>query len=149
MDFYGISKEDLDMERTDYIATKLTVDDYDWILYELEIAFKLKGGVSLYLKEEFRGFVTDSYYTLRYTKGDDVTEVTFGTNSDVAEKHIKQNMQKHLDLWDKDAWFINQTDFIIDQYNEVCGLLRMAKEHVPKEKTYKRTDKSKELLCTE
>ena len=139
-DFYGISISEIDMNACDCVDIQLTLNDYDWACYTLKMQFKLTDKTVLISEEEFDGFKT-SRYVLKRINGDDVEEVEFSGKSDYAERHIKKNMERHLQVLDEDEWYINDIESLIEQYNEVCHLLQIVKEQAPKERTYKRGEK--------
>ena len=135
MEFFGIEKSMFDEEMSDVITVSLTMIDYDWSTYTLKMRFRLKNGVTLFLEEEYSAFDT-SDYTLKKIEDDTITETKFGASSSWATRHIKQNLNRHSEVFDKAEWFISDIDLFIDQYNEIVDLLNVTEQNAPKTKTY-------------
>jgi len=135
MEFYSIDKNMLDNEVGDTVCVILTMDDYDWATYNLKMHFRIKDGAILVLEEEYSAFDTADY-KLKRIEGDTITETKFSATSEWATRHIKQNLNRHLDVFDKAEWFIGDTDLFIDQYNDIIALLCVAEQNAPQTKTY-------------
>ncbi len=113
-----LSDDDMDYTgEMDRIFTKLTLDDYDWIRYCLEVVFPLKDDPPLYAKFEYTGSLFCAL-TLSTFYDSDKQDIEIRFNSGIFEKYLSKYLETHLASRENPIAFYGG-DIALELWNEV------------------------------
>jgi hypothetical protein len=102
----------------DRTNTYLTLNDYDWMDYQLSTKFKTKKQGTLHVSFEFYG-TDESIMKVEQTKRKIlVNKFTYTYPTEIFQRYITKYMLKHIAAWD-DKYAFNGEKFVIDFFNEV------------------------------
>ena len=101
----------------DRTNTLLTLDDYDWMMYNLSTKFRTEQYGLLQVKFKYFGTTVSTMEVTRiYDNISETFEYEYST--DIFIKYIKQYMKHHLESWDS-AYAFNGEEDVLAFYNEV------------------------------
>lgn len=109
-----IFSNEIEDDRTN---TYLTLNDYDWINYNLSTRFKTEEMGVLEVEFEFFGFST-SQMDVKQTLNGNVHEITYEYPTDIFSKNLIKFLEKHIRCWNEKYAF-NGEEEVIDFFNEV------------------------------
>ena len=115
-----IFSNEIEDDRTN---TYLTLNDYDWMNYNLSTRFKTEEMGVLEVEFEFFGFST-SQMNVKQTLNGKVHEITYEYPTDIFSKNLIKFLEKHIRYWNEEYAF-NGEEEVIDFFNEVILVPRM------------------------
>lgn len=101
----------------DRVNTKLILDDYDWMSYKLETAFRTEKLGTLAIEFEYFGFTTSSMKVTQ-TYNNVTRNYEYEYPTDLFQKHITIFLTNHLAAWN-DTYAFNGEEEALAFYNEV------------------------------
>ena len=101
----------------DRTNTYLTLNDYDWMNYNLSTRFRTEEMGVLEVEFEFCGFST-SQMNVKQTLNGKVQEITYEYPTDIFSKNLIRFLEKHIRYWNEKYAF-NGEEEVIDFFNEV------------------------------
>jgi hypothetical protein len=101
----------------DRTNTYLTLNDYDWMTYQLDTKFRTDEQGTLMVTFEYQGMTTATMVVTQ-TKNGEEKFYKYEYPTSLFEKHIKNFLIAHLASWDE-VYAFNGEDFVVDFYNEV------------------------------
>ena len=132
--------EDLNWDNDDCVDSAICLSDYGWSTYTIKIQFQLIDK-SYIILEEVYSLCATSQYKLKHIVGNDVEELEFTSISGWVIRHLKQQLESHIENFDNDECPTN-VDLCINQYNEIVSEYRIVEANLPKRRTYKRGEKN-------
>lgn len=125
-----INKEDLIFSGElgdDRTNTLLTLDDYDWMNYELRTSFNTEETGEFNVAFKYIGCTESFMQISRFNASAATYSVQeYAFPSSIFQKYIIRFMQKHIDSWDQHEAFCGEGE-VIDFYNEVIDYLNSTK----------------------
>ena len=109
-----IFSNEIEDDRTN---TYLTLNDYDWMNYNLSTRFKTEEMGVLEVEFEYFGIVTSQMNVKQILNGK-AYEITYEYPTDVFSKNLIKFLEKHIRHWNKKYAF-NGEEEVIDFFNEV------------------------------
>lgn len=88
-------RNEIEDDRTN---TYLTLNDYDWMSYNLKTMFRTEEMGVLEVSFEYFGFVF-SMMKIKQTKNSKVQEYEFEYSTDIFQKYLVLFLQKHIETW--------------------------------------------------
>lgn len=120
MNLKKIKSEDLIFSNgieDDRTNTYLTLNDYDWMNYNLYTRFKTEEMGVLEVEFEYFGMVI-SQMNVKQILNDKVQEITYEYPTDIFSKNLIKFLEKHIRSWN-DNYAFNGEEEVIDFFNEV------------------------------
>lgn len=115
-----INSEELlfvDEPMQDRTNTFLSLDDYDWMSYELKTVFKTEKLGVLSVCFQYFGTVTSNMKVIQ-SIDDNIVEYTYEYPTDLFKKHIINFLKHHIEAWDSKYAF-NGEDYVLEFFNDV------------------------------
>ena len=109
-----IFSNEIEDDRTN---TYLTLNDYDWMNYNLSTRFKTEEMGVLEVEFEYFGIVT-SQMNVKQTLNGKAYEITYEYPTDIFSKNLIKFLEKHIRYWNEKYAF-NGEEEVIDFFNEV------------------------------
>ena len=109
-----IFSNEIEDDRTN---TYLTLNDYDWMNYNLSTCFKTEEMGVLEVEFEYFGIVT-SQMNVKQTLNGKTYEITYEYPTDIFSKNLVKFLEKHISHWNEKYAF-NGEEEVIDFFNEV------------------------------
>lgn len=106
--------------------TLLTLDDYDWMAYELATKFKTKEMGVLEVTFSYLGLEI-STMDIRQTIDGSINKYTYEYPTDIFKEHIVQFLTNHIKSWDSEFVFYGEDD-VLSFYNDVIERGTLVKE---------------------
>ena len=122
---YDMSEYDLSILApcNDRLATKLILDDYDWMSYSLETYFPTKSQGFLSVKVEYFGMTNcqmEVKQTFNISKENEYSIYhNYIFSTDIFEDFIKEYMTEHLKQWEDGAYAFCGEEYAIKLFNNV------------------------------
>lgn len=101
----------------DRTNTYLTLNDYDWMDYQLQTRFRTEEQGTLHVVFEYYGFNT-SDMKVEQILNNETKEYNFRYSSDIYVKYLTKYLEKHIQSWNSKYAF-NGEEEVIDFFNEV------------------------------
>lgn len=109
-----IFSNEIENDRTN---TCLTLNDYDWMNYNLSTRFKTEEMGVLEVEFEYFGIVTSQMNVKQILNGK-AYEITYDYPTDIFSKNLIKFLEKHIRHWNEKYAF-NGEEEVIDFFNEV------------------------------
>lgn len=121
-----IFSNEIEDDRTN---TYLTLNDYDWMNYNLSTRFRTEDMGVLEVEFKFFGFST-SQMNVKQTLNGKVQEITYKYPTDIFGKNLIKFLEKYIRSWNDKSAF-NGEEEVIDFFNEVLdkGTVIKTNEH--------------------
>lgn len=116
---------ELEDDRTN---TYLSLNDYDWMEYNLTTRFKTKKYGELKVSFVYNGLVESTMEIEQNLEGEKYC-YAYAFDSDIFIKYLKQFLTKHIEQWDNEFAF-NGEDIVIDFYNKIIEKGKIFQESI-------------------
>lgn len=101
----------------DRTNTYLTLNDYDWMNYNLSTRFRTEEMGVLEVEFEYFGVIT-SQMNVKQTLNGKVHEITYEYPTDIFSKNLIRFLEDHIKSW-SEKYAFNGEEEVIDFFNEV------------------------------